>query len=181
MKNTKERQATTSQKERPLYPLTQPAPQHPKCKKRGCAASKQGWQRHTLPHRLQCSTIRAHGLNDRVRHETGWTPAALATNLIQCQHNPSPYKYNTTQQTHNINTNAITNTTRKTNKPATPHHIQPKPSTISTGQLHTLLRLHTPPIQLVVSQRSYLVIPMGNLVSGQASHLDAFSGYPFRR
>ena len=30
-----------------------------------------------------------------------------------------------------------------------------KPSTISTGQLQTLLPFHLPPIKLVVSQRSY--------------------------
>ncbi len=32
-----------------------------------------------------------------------------------------------------------------------------KPSTISTGQLHVLLRFHLRPIKLVVSQRSYPV------------------------
>ena len=66
-------------------------------------------------------------------------------------------------------------------QPATPYHSLGKPSTISTGQLHSLLRLHLPPIKLVVSQRSYLVLPMGNLVLRGASHLDAFSGYPVRR
>jgi hypothetical protein len=40
------------------------------------------WQRHTLPHRRQCSTICACGLNCRVRDGTGWTPTALATNKI---------------------------------------------------------------------------------------------------
>jgi hypothetical protein len=38
------------------------------------------WQRLTLPHRVQCSTISACGLNDRVRDGAGCTPTALATN-----------------------------------------------------------------------------------------------------
>src|SRR5690606_15923652 len=41
---------------------------------------RSSWQRRTLPHRVQCSTIRAHGLNCRVRDGAGWTPMALATN-----------------------------------------------------------------------------------------------------
>ena len=45
------------------------------------------WRRHTLPHRLQCSTICAHGLNCRVRDGSGCTPAALATNTaLPCSH-----------------------------------------------------------------------------------------------
>ena len=74
-----------------------------------------------------------------------------------------------------------THTTHAPDKPISPHHEHRKPSTFSTGQLHALPRLHPPPIKLVVSQRSYLVKPMGNLVSGKASRLDAFSGYPNRR
>src|SRR5690554_6950367 len=50
-----------------------------------------GWQRRTLPHRHQCSTIRAHGLNYRVRDGAGWTPMALATNLHALQHHSPPH------------------------------------------------------------------------------------------
>ena len=46
---------------------------------------KKRWQRHTLPHRLQCSTICAHRLNFRVRDGTGWTPVALITNTLLTQ------------------------------------------------------------------------------------------------
>lgn len=42
---------------------------------------KWGWQPRTLPRHLQRSTIRACGLNFRVRDVAGWTPAALATNI----------------------------------------------------------------------------------------------------
>ena len=46
---------------------------------------------------------------------------------------------------------------------------------ISTGKLHTLLRFHTRPINVVVFDDS-----QGILVSRLVSRLDAFSGYPFR-
>jgi hypothetical protein len=59
--------------------------------------------------------------------------------------------------------------------------ITAKPSTISTGQLQTLLPFHLPPIKLVVSQRSYDLLDLGYLILRPVSHLDAFSGYPFRR
>ncbi len=45
---------------------------------------------------------------------------------------------------------------------------------ISTGKLHTLLRFHTQPINVVVFHDS-----QGILVSGPVSRLDAFSVYPF--
>jgi len=39
---------------------------------------------------------------------------------------------------------------------------------------------HFRPINLVVCEGPYLVNPVGDLISRQASHLDAFSAYPFR-
>ena len=56
----------------------------------------------------------------------------------------------------------------------------PSPRPISTGQLNTLLRLHFRPINLVFCQGPYRVIPVGDLILGWASHLDAFSAYPVR-
>ena len=53
-----------------------------------------------------------------------------------------------------------------------------KPSRVSSGQLRTLQPLHLRPIKLVVYQRAYPVVPVGDLILGEASHLDAFSGYP---
>ena len=52
------------------------------------------------------------------------------------------------------------------------------PRRISTGLLNTLLRLHIPPINLVVFQGPYSLEGMGELISRWASRLDAFSGYP---
>src|SRR6202042_3711320 len=57
----------------------------------------------------------------------------------------------------------------------------PSPRPISTGRLNTLLCLHLRPINVVVYHGPYLVVPVGNLISERASHLDAFSAYPFRR
>ena len=54
------------------------------------------------------------------------------------------------------------------------------PRLISTALLNTLLRLHMQPINLVVSQESYPVNPVGDLILRGASRLDAFSGYPVR-
>ena len=49
-----------------------------------------------------------------------------------------------------------------------------KPSTISTSQLNTLLRLHLWPINLLVLKESYLVNPMGDLILKWASRLICF-------
>lgn len=51
---------------------------------------------------------------------------------------------------------------------------------ISTGQLRALLRFHTQPIELLVSECSSGTNVQGDLVLRSASHLDAFSGYPIR-
>src|SRR5262245_43584683 len=51
---------------------------------------------------------------------------------------------------------------------------------ISTGRLNALPRLHLRPINLVVCEGPYLVDPVGDLILGRASHLDAFSAYPCR-
>src|SRR5581483_6442716 len=57
----------------------------------------------------------------------------------------------------------------------------PSPRPISTGRLNTSPCVHLRPINLVVYQGPYSVDPMGDLISGPASRLDAFSAYPFRR
>ena len=53
------------------------------------------------------------------------------------------------------------------------------PRIISTDQLNTLLYLHLQPINHIVYVDSYYLIGMGYLILGWASHLDAFSVYPF--
>src|SRR5919197_4288728 len=53
-----------------------------------------------------------------------------------------------------------------------------RPRAISTGPLNALLRLHVPPIDVVVSHGPYSLEGMGSLISRWASRLDAFSGYP---
>ena len=54
------------------------------------------------------------------------------------------------------------------------------PRFISIGQLNALLHLHLQPINHIVYVESYYLIGMGYLILGWASHLDAFSVYPFR-
>src|SRR5690606_13579206 len=89
---------------------------------------RSSWQRRTLPHRVQCSTIRAHGLNCRVRDGAGWTPMALATNknlhspyaFIHLVHSPATHHHHYSK--HPVSTRASTS----------PYH-RAKPSTISTG------------------------------------------------
>ena len=54
------------------------------------------------------------------------------------------------------------------------------PRFISIGQLNTLLHLHLQPINHIVYVESYYLNGMGYLILGWASHLDAFSVYPFR-
>src|SRR5215210_17717 len=55
-----------------------------------------------------------------------------------------------------------------------------RPRAISTGPLNALLRLHVPPINVVVSHGPYSLEGMGSLISRWASRLDAFSGYPIQ-
>ena len=59
--------------------------------------------------------------------------------------------------------------------------VNPSPRPISTGRLNTLLCVHLRPINVVVYHGPYLVDPVGNLILKQASRLDAFSAYLFRR
>ena len=55
-----------------------------------------------------------------------------------------------------------------------------EPSAISTAPLHPSRGVHARPIDQVVYLGPYSVDPMGILISGRASRLDAFSGYPCR-
>src|SRR5439155_13483637 len=59
--------------------------------------------------------------------------------------------------------------------------VDPSPRPISTGRLNTLPCVHLRPINVVIYHGPYLVNPVGNLILERASHLDAFSAYPFRR
>ena len=54
------------------------------------------------------------------------------------------------------------------------------PRLISTGPLQASRLFHSRPIYLIVSEVSYFLEEMGNLILRGASHLDAFSAYPVR-
>jgi hypothetical protein len=130
---------------------------------------KKARRRPTLPGGYPPSTIGAGGLHFRVRNGNGCYPAAMATgNLVffSCQtwHNHVPEELQSEHEHTNNRTRRI-----------------PSPRPISTGRLNTLPCLHLRPINLVVYQGPYPVNPVGDLISRQASRLDAFSAYPFRR
>src|SRR3954454_637436 len=112
-------------------------------------------RRPTLPGDLSPSTIGAGGLNCRVRDGNGCDPTAIATEICAFSFE-----------------NSIASTSVIVN---------PSPRPISTGRLNTLLCVHLRPINVVVYHGPYLVDPVGNLILERASHLDAFSAYPFRR
>ena len=115
-------------------------------------------RRPTLPGGYPPSTIGAGGLNFRVRDGNGCDSAAMATgNLAQNRVVPCE--------------RSIASTGR----------FVPSPRPISTGRLNALLRLHLRPINVVVYHGPYQVNPVGDLILERASHLDAFSAYPFRR
>ena len=53
------------------------------------------------------------------------------------------------------------------------------PRLISTGGLHPLPDFHRQPIDVVLFHEPYPVFLVGGLILRRASHLDAFSAYPF--
>ena len=54
------------------------------------------------------------------------------------------------------------------------------PSAIRTAPLRVLPPVHARPIDQVVCLGPYPISSVGTLISGRASRLDAFSGYPCR-
>ena len=61
-----------------------------------------------------------------------------------------------------------------------PGRQRSSPRLISTGRLNALPHLHPRPINLVIYKESYQVNPVGDLILGPVSRLDAFSVYPLR-
>ncbi len=59
--------------------------------------------------------------------------------------------------------------------------VDSSPRPISTGRLNTLPCVHLRPINVVVWPRALPGYPVGDLILEQASRLDAFSAYLFRR
>jgi hypothetical protein len=100
----------------------------------------EGWHRPSLPRGCPLSTIGAGGLNDRVREGTGCTPTATDTNHLTSGEDV-----------------AIIVHKRVTSEHPFLRITEDKPSTISTGSLNALRRVHVRPIQRVVYPRSYLV------------------------
>ena len=132
-------------------------------------------RRPTLPGHLCPSTIGADGLNFRVRNGNGCVPVAIATEKI-CNLTPwSKFTINFQKLKSSMSPPQQTRTSESN------IDDNPSPRPISTGRLNTLPCLHLRPINVVVCHGPYPVIPVRDLISKRASHLDAFSGYPFRR
>ncbi len=121
-------------------------------------------RRPTLPGGNPPSTIGAGRLNFRVREGNGCDSAAMATG--------NPAHYNGARP---FGRSPCETSIASTGK------VVPSPRPISTGRLNTLLCVHLRPINVVVYHGPYQVNPVGNLILERASHLDAFSAYPFRR
>ena len=126
-------------------------------------------QRPTLPPSRPGSTIGAGGLNFRVRDGTGCFPSAMATETRCLAIDVG---------TDDGEGAALEQSSRTTIASASKKESSPR--AISTGQLHTLPCFHFPPINLVVFEGPYLVTQWETSSLRRASHLDAFSAYPFR-
>ena len=125
----------------------------------GQGVRKAGWQRRTLPPGRPSSTIRAAGLNFRVRDGIGCVPCAVATNQMTMGREGKCLERAGSEE----------------------EDVLVKP-------LGPLVRLsytcyHASTCRLsTCSSRTALRGPrrvLGVLILGGASHLDAFSGYPF--
>jgi hypothetical protein len=122
-------------------------------------------RRPTLPHSLPCSTIGAEGLSFRVRNGTGRFPFAMTAVTL--------WRYSFAVRDRISRTAQWTRSTLKGVSSC---------RQISTGQLReSLVLTSTSGLSTQWSRWVPLgVKPHGNLISKQASRLDAFSGYPFR-
>ena len=117
-------------------------------------------RRHpTLPGACAPSTIGASGLDFSVRNGKRYFPVAMTAEMSR----GAPL---TAREPSKLHSNLTCSKSR--------------PRAISTGQLNALLRLHRPPIDVVVFHGPYSLEVMGNLISRWASRLDAFSGYPIQ-
>ena len=125
-------------------------------------------RRPTLPGSLLPSTIGAGGLNFRVRNGNGCDPTAIATETFVKRVRQLRPKSDLSRPLQN--SIASTNIC-----------VDPSPRPISTGRLNALPHLHLRPINVVVFHGPYQINSVGDLILERVSHLDAFSGYPFRR
>ena len=128
-------------------------------------------RRPTLPPSLPGSTIGAGGLHFRVRDGTGCFPSAMTTETAVLM-------TDLPEETQQRSSEGASSESPRNHDSERERKSSPRP--ISTGQLHTLPCFHFRPINLVVCQGPYPVVPVRDLISRWASHLDAFSAYPFR-
>jgi hypothetical protein len=120
-------------------------------------------RRPTLPGACAPSTIGAGGLNFSVRNGKRCIPAAMTAQVVEV---PAARVYERVQPS------KLHSSSRRCSKS--------RPRAISTAPLSALLRVHVPPIDVVIFHGPYSLEGMGGLISRWASRLDAFSGYPIQ-
>ena len=128
----------------------------------------------TLPHPPECSTIGAVSLSYRVRNVTGRFPDAITTETLSTYHTPPTHDPAHPRTNHDTDTQNPApgggfvrskpqsgREHRYTTLSATPPEPSQRPSrecvftshrSISTSQLHTLLRFHIWPINPIISR-----------------------------
>ncbi len=134
-----------------------------------------GGRRPTLPGACAPSTIGAGGLNFSVRNGKRCIPAAMTAQIVEGARRRR--KVNRAARLREAPSNRaqpskLHSSSRRCSKS--------RPRAISTAPLSALLRVHVPPIDVVVFHGPYSLEGMGGLISRWASRLDAFSGYPIQ-
>ena len=128
------------------------------------------WHRSIFPGSRPPSIFDTDELNFCVRNGNRWILIAISTNYLLAGLQTSKKSCNFVPSKSN-NENMLCKG---------PSNTWSSPRPISTAKLNASRHLHLQPINLVVFKGSYLVNPVGYLISGAASCLDAFSVYPFR-
>ena len=127
------------------------------------------WPRHRpiVPGGCPPSIVGAGAFHDRVRDGNGWVRPARATKATggRCPRSPC---------CSGCGRESILAAPRRARADGA------EPSAISTAPLRPSRGLHARPIDQLVWLGPYLVDLVGTLISGRASRLDAFSGYPCR-
>ncbi len=132
--------------------------------------TQRGGRRPTLPGACAPSTIGAGGLNFSVRNGKRCIPAAMTAQGVKGA--ASSRTLARTSDKQSARPSKLHSSSRRCSKS--------RPRAISTAPLSALLRVHVPPIDVVVYHGPYSLEGMGGLISRWASRLDAFSGYPIQ-
>ncbi len=129
------------------------------------------WPRHRpiVPGGCPPSIVGAGAFHDRVRDGNGWVRPARATEATIGY----PWAPGSPPAVRLVDV-------RRSCRPRVVGDVGAEPSAISTAPLRRSPAVHARPIDQVVYLGPYPIGSVGTLISGRASRLDAFSGYPCR-